>query len=148
MDGFLPSSFSPLTSPRTVLVFGVFDGVHEGHRALFRQAKAHGERLVVAVAQDTIVERLKGKLPQHAIGERIALLRQEPLVDEAIPGDTELGAYTAVTEHRPAVVVLGYDQKALGEDLGLTARQRGWDFGIITADAHEPETYHNSLLKK
>lgn len=133
---------------RTVLVFGVFDGVHEGHRALFRQARMHGDRLVAAVAQDEIVARLKGDRPRHTLAERLALLAEESLVDHAIPGDAELGAYTAVVAHRPRVVMLGYDQQALGEDLARTAAERGWDITIVFAEPYEPETYHNSILKK
>ncbi len=133
---------------RKVLVFGVFDGLHEGHRALFGQAKQHGDHLIVSVAQDEVVKQLKGEFPRLTMDERIGLLNAEPLVDSAVPGDFALGTYSAIEEHRPEVVLLGYDQKALGEDLALTAKQRGWDLGIVIAEPYEPERYHNSILRK
>ena len=133
---------------KKVLVFGVFDGLHEGHRALFRQAKRYGDHLVVSVAQDEIVKRLKGKPPRYDLGERMKILNDEPLVDSAVPGDSDLGTYGAIVEFGPEVVLLGYDQKALGDDLRLTAKQRGWDLRIVFAEPYEPERYHNSILKK
>ncbi len=133
---------------KKVLVFGVFDGLHEGHRALFGQAKKQGDHLVVSVAQDEVVKQLKGEFPRLSMDERIGLLNDEPLVDSAVPGDLALGTYSAIEQHHPEVVLLGYDQKALGEDLVLTAKQRGWDVRIVIAEPHEPERYHNSILNK
>lgn len=133
---------------KKVLVFGVFDGVHEGHRALFKQAKLHGDYLIVSVAQDEVVRQLKGGFPRHDLDERIGFLNTEPLVDLALPGDFALGSYSAIKERRPETVVLGYDQKDLGDDLALTAKQQGWEIEIVFAEPHEPERYHNSILNK
>lgn len=35
-----------------VMVFGVFDGLHPGHRAFLRQARKKGDKLIVVVARD------------------------------------------------------------------------------------------------
>ena len=50
---------------KRVVVFGIFDGVHEGHRSLFRQAKKHGDELVVIVGRDSASLKWKGKRPKH-----------------------------------------------------------------------------------
>jgi cytidyltransferase-like protein len=44
----------------TVMVFGTFDGIHDGHRYFLNEAKKFGDKLVVAVAKDTTVKTLKG----------------------------------------------------------------------------------------
>ncbi len=131
---------------KRVMVFGVFDGVHEGHRALFRQAKEHGDRLIVAVAQDAVVKGLKGSAPAHSLEERMALVQAEPIVDEAIPGDEALGTYGVIKAHAPDVVVLGYDQRTLAADLFIKRAALGLSCDVFIATAHEPDKYHNSIL--
>ncbi len=133
---------------KKVLVFGVFDGVHEGHRALFREAKRHGDHLVLAVARDGVIEKLKRRAPDKDLAARIAMLEKELFVDEAVPGDEVLGGYGVIKAHRPEVVALGYDQSALKEDLESKKAMFDWDFEILVMQPHEPEKYHNSLLKK
>ena len=58
----------------TVAIFGVFDGIHEGHREFIRQAKSHGQELVAIVARDSIVEKLKNKMPINREANRIESL--------------------------------------------------------------------------
>ena len=41
------------------MLFGTFDGLHEGHFDLFRQAKKYGDYLVVVVARDVNVKKIK-----------------------------------------------------------------------------------------
>lgn len=124
------------------MVFGTFDGLHDGHRSFFAQARRHGDRLIAVVAPDEIVEQLKGKRPRKSLAERIAALTKEGIADIVIVGDLELGAYGVVKRHRPHVVALGYDQQALHEDL----KKFKGDFTIVTLAPHEPERYHSSIL--
>ena len=49
---------------KRVVVFGIFDGIHEGHRDFFRQAKEHGDELVVIVGRDSASLKWKGKQPK------------------------------------------------------------------------------------
>ena len=53
---------------RRVMVFGSFDPLHDGHRSLFRQARKHGDELVVVVARDVNIARLKGHAARAKIG--------------------------------------------------------------------------------
>jgi FAD synthetase len=133
---------------KKVLIFGVFDGVHEGHRALFKQAKKHGEYLVVAVAQDHIVERLKSRLPQNDLPARIDALKKEKLIDEVVLGDAEMGSYDVLIRHTPHAVVLGYDQQELQRDIESRFKGLHRKFQIIIADPHEPGKLHSRLLNK
>lgn len=45
---------------KIVFVKGVFDLTHAGHVRLFQKAKAYGDTLVVAIAEDRIVKKKKG----------------------------------------------------------------------------------------
>ncbi len=131
---------------KKILLFGVFDGIHDGHRSLFRQAKDHGDYLVVAAAQDHIVRQLKGKFPQRNIVQRIAALEAERLVDEVVPGDDMLGAYDIVLVHRPDVIAFGYDQSALRNDLENALPMFWKKMEFVTLEPHKPKEQHSSLL--
>ena len=129
-----------------VLAFGTFDGLHEGHREFFRQARLHGDYLVVAVARDEVVKQLKSRSPRKSLKERIEMLANETVADMIIPGDQELGSYEVVKRHRPHVIALGYDQAALKKDLEGHLQDFGWHIDIIVLEPHEPKRYHNRLL--
>ena len=112
---------------KTVVVFGIFDGVHEGHRDFFRQAlrAASGQaELIVIVGRDEICRRLKNKTPEHSEEERVQLVAQEPLVDKALLGDQDLSTYQVLAGLKPDVICFGYDQQRLREDLGKWLKQR------------------------
>jgi FAD synthetase len=131
-----------------VMVFGVFDGLHKGHRAMLKEAKQYGDYLMVAVAQNHIVQHLKGHLPKLDIAERIAHLQAEDCVDEVIIGDAELGIWKVVKKYRPDVIACGYDQKDLKRELENALPNLGYTPRIVTLKSFEPNIYHSSLLNK
>jgi len=130
------------------MVFGVFDGVHDGHRVFLKEAKTCGDYLIVAIAQDEVVLRLKGRLPDETLENRIDGLKREPFIDEVVPGDAVVGTYEVVFEHRPEVIALGYDQGVLKEDLEKSASRFFWKPKIVVMGGYGPDTYHSSLLNK
>ena len=99
------------------MVFGIFDGVHEGHRDFFRQASQYGDELIVVVGRDEICRKLKNKTPKHSEEERVQLVSQEPLVDTSLLGDQELSSYEVLEDLKPNVICFGYDQNALEKDV-------------------------------
>lgn len=133
---------------KKVLVFGVFDGMHAGHRAFFKEAKKLGDYLIAVVAQDHIVEYLKGRLPSKNLVERLDDLKREKLVDETALGDAELSSYEVIKKCRPEVIVLGYDQDVLKKDLERHLKDFDWQPKIVVAGPHEPGKYKSSLLNK
>ncbi|KKW29838.1 MAG: Bifunctional protein hldE, partial [Candidatus Kaiserbacteria bacterium GW2011_GWC2_52_8b] len=56
---------------KRILVFGVFDRIHAGHRFFLRAARGFGGELFVAVARDRNVLRLKKKLPRDSEQTRL-----------------------------------------------------------------------------
>lgn len=99
------------------MVFGTFDGVHAGHRAFLKEARMHGDHLIVVLPLDHIVEQLKGRMPKVSLAERVNALKTEDGVNEVVIGDERLGVWEVVKSHRPEVIAVGYDQHALKEDL-------------------------------
>lgn len=131
-----------------IMVFGTFDMIHEGHVDLFRQARALGPDpyLIVSIARDASVERIKGMLPRHGEADRKARVEAHDLVDEAVLGDRE-GYLPHILATAPDIIALGYDQEGeyvdgLKENLtegGSTAR-------IMRLRAFRPEIYKTSKL--
>jgi cytidyltransferase-like protein len=126
----------------TVLVFGTFDRWHAGHEAFLQEAASFGDHLIVSVARDDHVLALKGKRPWRTEQVRLTQLRQHPLVSEAVLGDEVLGSYDVIKRKLPQMVLLGFDQEALGQDLRTwKARHPEYSFEIRQAS-------HRILLSK
>ncbi|MBD3209190.1 adenylyltransferase/cytidyltransferase family protein [Candidatus Woesearchaeota archaeon] len=133
---------------KKVMVFGSFDIVHDGHRSLFKQAKRHGDYLVVVVSRDATYASLRGHKPLHGEQERLRNVAEELLVDEAVLGDTK-DAYRVVREHRPPVICLGYDQQAFVDRLQEKLRSCNLrSTKLVRLEPFRPERFKSSLLKK
>lgn len=131
---------------RKVMVFGVFDGVHDGHRDFLRQAKALGDYLIAVVAPDTQVYELKGRHPASAVEERMEELYREDHVDRVIRGDDEMGSWRVVRRWKPDVIAAGYDQDDLRHALEMELGHFSWHAEIETLAPHKPEQYKSSAL--
>jgi len=131
-----------------VVVFGVFDCFHPGHRSFLRQARQYGRTLTVVVARDSMIKVLKGQKPQEGESKRLAAVRMAPGVTEAVLGDRKLGIYSILKRERPDVICLGYDQRALGKDLRMRMR-RGEIPRIKTVwlFPHKPHRFKSSVVK-
>lgn len=135
-------------SAKTVLVFGTFDGLHDGHRFFLREARKLGKRLVVSVAQDCVVKELKGRVPRKPLAERLADLRASDLVDEVFGGDPELGSWSAVKKSSPEIIALGYDQSKLEQELRAYLERKNRPIRLIRITAYRPDTHHSSFFPK
>lgn len=129
-----------------IMVFGTFDMVHPGHEDLFRQARtlAAQPHLVVSVARDKNVARIKGHVPRKTEIERLEQVRKSALVDEVVLGD-EAGYLPHILSAKPDIIALGYDQSGeyverLQEDL----TSAGLSTKVVRLKAHEPERYKTS----
>ena len=131
---------------RRVIVFGIFDGVHDGHRDFFRQATEVGEHLIVVVGKDGMAFRLKGRTPRHSESERLDRVAHEHWVSFAVLGDEELSSYQILEELNPDAICLGYDQQELGEDLRRWMKRRGKQIPTHHLKPYAPDRLHSSLL--
>jgi len=94
-----------------VLVFtnGCFDILHPGHVRYLSEARALGDRLVVAVNTDETVSALKGKeRPLTPLEERMEVLAALESVDYVVSFDEETPA-AIIEAIRPDVLVKGGD---------------------------------------
>jgi D-beta-D-heptose 7-phosphate kinase / D-beta-D-heptose 1-phosphate adenosyltransferase len=116
---------------RIVFTNGCFDILHAGHVAYLEEARALGDRLVVAVNDDESVRRLKGAgRPVNPLDRRLRVLAALAVVDWVVgfPEDTPEALLELL---RPDVLVKGGDYGAdavVGADI---VRGHGGDVRVL-----------------
>jgi FAD synthetase len=91
-----------------VMATGTFDLLHQGHIYYLKEAKKLGDTLVVVVATDSTVRKLKHE-PINTEEIRLNLIKELRIVDEAYLGH-ENDMYKIVKEIKPDIIALGFDQ--------------------------------------
>lgn len=145
------------------MVFGTFDIFHPGHADFFKQACQYGDRLIVVVARDETVKKIKGKLPENNEKKRLEKVQRSELVDKAVLGrplqnintcevikkeNEHKGQYEIIREYNPDVICLGYDQKFFTEKLQENLSEFGLDkTEIVRLKSFNSEKYKSSKLK-
>ncbi|MEB3861327.1 MAG: cytidylyltransferase family protein [Desulfurococcales archaeon] len=105
-----------------VFVGGTFDLIHPGHVDLLRFASRYG-RVVVVIARDSTVERIKGRRPLLSEEDRLRVVSSIRYVYQARLGH-EGDPLKSVEDVRPDVIVLGPDQAFDEEWLAGEAERR------------------------
>ncbi|ABZ78093.1 rfaE bifunctional protein [Shewanella halifaxensis HAW-EB4] len=128
-----------LRGERVVMTNGCFDILHAGHVSYLQQARALGDRLIVAVNTDASVKRLKGEgRPVNTEDRRMTVLAALASVDWVVPF-TEDTPQRIISRLLPDLLVKGGDYKV--EDIaggaevmaaGGQVKVLGFEDGIST----------------
>ena len=86
------------TEPRTVLAHGCFDVLHLGHKRHLEEARGLGDRLVVSITPDHLVNKGPGR-PVFPAEKRRALLMELRCVDMVLLADNAEHAIRMVRPH-------------------------------------------------
>lgn len=130
-----------------VMVFGTFDGLHQGHINFLEQAKKHGDELIVVVARDKTVKKLKDRSPNFSEKERLEIIKKSKLADKVILGGLA-DPYKIIKKINPDVICLGYDQKYFVENLSEELKKMRFRARVYTMKPYQPKKYHSSLITK
>ena len=130
---------------KKVFVAGTFDFLHIGHQYLLWTAANSAEKLVVIVARDENVLRIKGKQPHFSEKERIDRISREflPNAEIKLGGKNLDEFFQTLKNEKPDAIFLGYDQclqfpaKNLAK-LGIE---------IVRVDAFHPEFFKSSYFR-
>lgn len=117
-----------------VLASGVFDLIHYGHIRFLEEAKklgGQGSKLVVIIATDETVRKLKGKKPIIPEDQRRAVVEALKVVDEALLGyeDADFGA--VIEKVKPDVIALGYDQDDVEKQTYESIEKKGLKLKVV-----------------
>ena len=127
---------------KKVLVGGCFDLLHYGHVSFLKQAKSHGDYLVVALESDENVRRMKGEgRPIHTQHQRKELLEALTVVDKVItlpPMSSDREYMDLVQGIKPQILAI-----TEGDPITERKRQQGKLSGaqlVIIPKIHTPST--------
>lgn len=132
---------------RKVMAFGTFDNFHLGHEAYLKQAKSLGDELVVVIARDETVQKIKGRFPDQNELERKKAVEKSEVATKAILGNPD-DKYEVLRKYRPNIIALGYDQFVFTYRLSKFLIDEKMDAKIVRLQSFEPERYKSSLLNQ
>lgn len=132
---------------KTVLAFGSFDVLHQGHLSYLEQARKLGDRLVVIIGRDKNVKKVKGILPIMKQSHRLRLVKALKPVDEAILGHDE-DFFQSVIKVKPDIIALGYDQKMLESHLRQVLAERNFSAKIVRLKPFKPKQNKSTIIKQ
>ncbi len=131
---------------RKVMAFGTFDIFHPGHINYLKQAKKQGNYLIVVVARDQTVLKIKKEKSLNDEQTRLDTVKKSQLAEKVILGNLN-DKYLVIEKYKPDVVALGYDQKVNLSELKEKIRKFKLGTKIIRLKAYQPNIYKSSKLK-
>jgi FAD synthetase len=132
---------------KKVMAFGTFDIFHPGHRSYLAQAKMMGDYLIVVVARDATVSRIKKNKAVNGERKRMNILKKFDLADEVVLGNLK-DRYAVIKKFHPDIIALGYDQKVNLKELKNKLKEFNLKAKIIRLKSHKPKIYKSSKLIK
>jgi FAD synthetase len=131
------------------MLFGTFDFLHKGHLNFFKQARKLSKNpyLIVSVARDLNVKRIKGRKPDILEKQRLAKIKKCPLVNKAVLGGVK-NYLPHIIKENPSIIALGYDQRAYVKNLKILLAKKGLKVKIARLKPYHPKIYKSSLVKR
>ncbi len=129
------------------MVFGTFDLLHAGHVHFLAEAKKCADKLIVALAPDSVVLRLKGRPPRNPFSKRQENLNRLGLADDVVMGDEISGSWNVLGSFAPDNIALGYDQKELAEELKKFFVKNPKPVRLVYIGPHAGGVLHSSVLR-
>lgn len=137
---------------KLVLASGAFDLLHYGHVHYLKNAKKAGgknAKLIVIVARDKTVEKLKGAKPVFPEEQRKALVESLKIVDEAILGYEDLDMLRVIEKVKPDVIALGYDEEKVEKELQKLIAEKNLDVRVVRVTRFgEEDLISSSKIKR
>ena len=135
------------SSLHVVLTGGVFDIIHPGHVHTLNLAKKLGDVLVVVVATDHTVQKMKKRIPLHSQKQRKYLVESIRVVDLCLIGDKD-DIFKTVKVVRPETIALGYDQIHQERFIRDGCKKINLDIKVARLQSPVPEISSTDIEKK
>lgn len=134
---------------KKVIVFGVFDHLHLGHKYFLQQAKQLGDSLIVIVACDAMVKKVKKLTPSYSQKERVKMIKALKIADGVILGQPDLRKkYNIVFKLQPDIIALGYDQKIFVDQLPAVIQRMGKLVHIVRLKSFKTNLHKSSIYRQ
>jgi FAD synthetase len=125
----------------------VFDLLHLGHVKFLEEAKKAGGKnaeLLVIVARDSTVQRMKGRKPIMPESQRRSLVESLRVVDEAVLGTEDFDIGDVIDRVKPDVIALGYDQTDMEARVREYVNKRGLRVRVVRLGKFENDELSSS----
>ncbi len=132
---------------RVVLASGNFDLLHLGHVKYLEEAKeAGGEnaKLIVIVARDSTIKKMKGRKPVMPEDQRRSLVESLKVVDEAILGYEELDIGKVLEKIKPDIIAVGHDQHNIEESVRKAVAEKKLNIQVVKIGKFGKEELNSS----
>jgi len=115
----------------TIVCFGAFDGLDEGHKAYLNEARSLGESLLVVLESDRSVLARNGQLPGNGEQLRRERLEAARAADEICISERE-NLLDLLREMRPNIIFLPFYETALARQLeeALSDASSKWEVAL------------------
>jgi len=128
------------------MVFGVFDLLHPGHVSFLKQAKKLGNYLVVSVARDANVKKIKRKPPVFDEKKRLEHVKRLKIANKVVLGGLK-DAWPHIQKEKPDIIALGYDQDSFVGNLPHGLTHHGLKTRVIRLRPFRPEVFKSKILR-
>ena len=131
-----------------IMVFGTFDGLHQGHLDFFRQAKKLSKKsfLIASISRDKNVYKIKKVRPIFSEKQRVILTKKCKLVNRVVLAGIK-NHLPHILKERPDIIALGYDQRNYTKSLKKDLKNKGLVVNIVRLKPYKKHTFKNHLLK-
>jgi FAD synthetase len=127
-----------------VVCAGTFDHLHPGHIDFLIQASALGDELIVIVARDETVLRIKGIMPEHDENRRSMNVASTGIPDKVVLGRLQRDIFLILDELSPDIMALGYDQRVSEEEV----KARLPNCRVVRLKPFHPDRFKSSFYRK
>ena len=144
------------------MTFGTFDLFHQGHISYLKQARKYIEdesgkkekeirqdnnrenKLIVVIARDENVKKIKGFLPKDNEEKRKHAVENAGIADIVILGNND-NIFKVLDEYKPSILCLGYDQSS--QKVEEYIKEHELNIKIIRMHSFYPETFKSSKFR-
>ena len=132
---------------KVVFTGGVYDIIHPGHIHTLKNSKQEGDLLIVSIARDNRVIKIKGRKPINNEKMRtilVSAIRYEDFTVLGSKGDI----FGIVKKIKPNVITIGYDQTHQINELNKRVKINNLNIKIKKLDSPIPHVKSSDLRTK
>jgi len=134
-------------SIKVVLTGGVYDIIHPGHIHTLKNSKQEGDLLIVSIARDNRVIKIKGRKPINNEKRRTILVSSIRYVDFTLLG-SKGDIFGIVKKIKPNIITIGYDQTHQISELRRRVKINNLNIKIKKLDSPIPHVKSSNLRTK
>ena len=132
---------------KVVLTGGVYDIIHPGHIHTLKNSKQEGDLLIVSIARDNRVIKIKGRKPINNERRRTILVSSIRYVDFTLLG-SKGDIFGVVKKIKPNIITIGYDQTHQISELRRRVKINNLNIKIKKLDSPIPYVKSSNLRTK